>query len=154
MVSRQEVSYCYLDHQQSKGGSNKGVVFIISPMQALHTKKLEQALRSNERFPINLEWMVDVFKYPSCLHMCCMQRQYYFSDYLTVCRYKHISSLTTHLKRHFKMSIHLFIMPTWLNSTRFLTISSFIQTQMYITKGLHRSKTRGCGRTSSQWTAS
>jgi hypothetical protein len=51
-------------------------------MQALHAKKLEQALRSHERFPVNLEWMVDVFKY------------------------KHISSLTTHLKRHFKMNVH------------------------------------------------
>jgi hypothetical protein len=51
-------------------------------MQAIHAKKLEQALRSHERFPINLEWMVDVFKY------------------------KHISSLTTHLKRHFKMNVH------------------------------------------------
>jgi hypothetical protein len=51
-------------------------------MQALHAKKLEQALRSHDRFPVNLEWMVDVFKY------------------------KHISSLTTHLKRHFKMNVH------------------------------------------------
>ena len=36
------------------------------------------AFESTNRFPIDLEWMVDLFKY------------------------KHISSLTTHLKRHFR----------------------------------------------------
>lgn len=90
-------------------------------MQAIHAKKLEQALRSHERFPINLEWMVDVFKYPPisiqqmksallweyrCLH--CSRLTFDKS------RYKHISSLTTHLKRHFKMSIHYNVRKTKL----------------------------------------
>jgi len=42
-----------------------------------YSRKLEESLSSHHRFPINLEWLVDLFKY------------------------KHISSLTTHLKRHF-----------------------------------------------------
>lgn len=42
-----------------------------------YKNKLKQALKSRSTYPINLKWMVDVFFY------------------------KHISSLTTHLKRHF-----------------------------------------------------
>jgi len=46
-----------------------------------YSRKLEESLSSHHRFPINLEWLVDLFKY------------------------KHISSLTTHLKRHFMEKI-------------------------------------------------
>jgi len=49
----------------------------MNPRLEAYSRKLEESLCSNHRFPINLEWLVDLFKY------------------------KHISSLTTHLKRHF-----------------------------------------------------
>eukprot|EP00026_Physarum_polycephalum_P007148 Phypoly_transcript_07204.p1 GENE.Phypoly_transcript_07204~~Phypoly_transcript_07204.p1 ORF type:complete len:451 (+),score=100.14 Phypoly_transcript_07204:16-1368(+) len=109
MVSRQEVGYCCSSHEEQKG--NQRQVLIISPMQALHTKKLEQGLRSNERFPINLEWMVDVFKY------------------------KHISSLTTHLKRHFKINVHYKRFAQEQNKrvwTYFITVDCFIGICEYV----------------------
>jgi len=84
---------------------------MVSRQEALHTKKLEQALRSNERFPINLEWMVDVFKY------------------------KHISSLTTHLKRHFKMNVHYKRFAQEQNKrvwTYFITVDCFIGICEYV----------------------
>jgi len=79
--------------------------------EVIHSKKLEQALRSPEKFPINLEWMVDVFKY------------------------KHISSLTTHLKRHFKMNVHYKRFSQEQNKrvwTYFITVDCFIGICEYV----------------------
>lgn len=53
----------------------------MNPRLEAYSRKLEESLSSHHRFPINLEWLVDLFKY------------------------KHISSLTTHLKRHFNEKI-------------------------------------------------
>jgi len=53
----------------------------MNPRLEAYSRKLEDSLSSHHRFPINLEWLVDLFKY------------------------KHISSLTTHLKRHFNEKI-------------------------------------------------
>lgn len=80
-------------------------------MQANHTRKLEQALKSHQRFPVNLEWMVDVFKY------------------------KHISSLTTHLKRHFKLNVHYKRFSQEQNKrvwTYFITVDCFIGICEYV----------------------
>ena len=63
MAGRLEVSHLLFVHQQRRV-QKRDAVFTLT-MQAIHTKKLEQALHSHERFPINLEWMVDVFKYPN-----------------------------------------------------------------------------------------
>lgn len=72
------------------------------PQHLSNAQLLEQAFFSREKFPINLEWMVDVFQY---LTLDLTRSGNPFS--VTECRYKHISSLTTHLKRHFKASIFI-----------------------------------------------
>lgn len=92
--------------------------------------------------------------------------------FLISCRYKHISSLTTHLKRHFKMSILILLLHIAIHYCTYLQLHLhcfnlshlhvqriscdifFNDTKTFTIRGFLKSRTRESGPISSLWSVS